>query len=129
MKIDLELATLIYGGDPLEQLDTENPGGNELGKVFDSDADAATVADPVQAFIESERTGLGKTLMPDTDPGWIAPILEKTVPGTPATFAKGTRGHRLGIVSVEEVVIDGDRWQHGYDAAGKLVAADVIAYA
>jgi hypothetical protein len=64
------------------------------------------------------------------DASWDATVTTAPPPvckGTPVTFAKGTVGHKLGIVSQEVIVSEnGERWRYGYDVGGQLVAVNQI---
>lgn len=97
--------------------------GNEIAKTFDSDPDASDIAPNLfQPIFEKAQENQFNQSSVRMDAGLDAPMTTRR--GT--RYAKGTRGHDLGIASTEEVIIDGQRWVNAYDAAGTLVDAREI---
>jgi hypothetical protein len=75
---------------------------------------------PVARFLEDARDRKLRKSAGVSDESWDAPMSKSATPST------GTLAKALGIVRTEIKEIDGDRWSHGYNAAGELVGARLL---
>jgi hypothetical protein len=123
------LATLLFGHhDIMEGADERGP--IELAKAVPFDTGATSI-DPIGEFLEKAELNM----LTKSDESWDTQLtpaapLAKALRGTPRTYPVGSIGHKLQIVSVEELTIDSgigpEKWVYGYNAAGKLVDARLV---
>jgi len=114
----------LYGhSDPLAEIAGDvDPGDRSVTKEFSIHGEDTTT-DPVGTMFQKAADDmLAKTA--GVELRWdelVAPLKKRE--SLPAT---GTLAKRLGITRVEEILIAGEKWMHGFNAAGELVDARII---
>src|ERR1700686_1398983 len=92
----------------------------------------ASVDDPVGKFLDRvQRTEVNNAVPGITNEFWDAEKHADAAPSeknfsNPLKFSKASIGYSLGIVRIQEELIDGERWNFAYNRAGECVGSRLI---